>query len=237
VKANIIIKSLLIYLITTIIFSISIIFLIPFLKENGFNQAKAYFLSAGFVLFCLLILSVILFKIETKTMSLKEFFKRFRLNKISKNDLIIIIIGIISILILDGILFGLNVFINQIFGINLTFSSLPDFTGINKIIKGDYGIIIVYFIYLFFNIFGEEFLWRGYLLPIQENVFNKFAWIFNSIFWLLFHFIFGISIIMMLPLLFILPFLVQRQKNTWVGIVIHSTTGLIGFVSIINGIL
>lgn len=236
-KVSIIIKSLLIYLITTIIFWLSIIFFIPFLKVNGFTQAKAYFLSAGLVLFCLFILSVILFLIETKTMSLKEFFKRFRLNKISKNDLIIIIIGIFSVLILDGILFGLNIFINQIFGINLTFSSLPDFTGINKIIKGDYGIIVVYFTYLFFNIFGEELLWRGYLLPMQEDVFNKFAWIFNSVFWLLFHFIFGISIIMMLPLLFILTFLVQRQKNTWVGIVIHSITGLIGFISIINGML
>lgn len=236
-KRVVIFKSIVIYSLFTIIFTCSLYFLIPVLKFFNFNQFEAYLLSAGFILFLLFVSAFLLSYLEFKHFSLKLIFQRLRLNKLSSKDILISISGILIILLLDGIIFGIDYLILKFTKYNLQLSNLPSFTGINLSLKGEYRIIIFYFIYLFFNIFGEELLWRGYLLSMQESIFSKYAWIFNSLFWLIFHSIFGVSIIMMLPLLFILPYLVQKQKNTWVGIIIHSCTGIIGFISVINGIV
>jgi membrane protease YdiL (CAAX protease family) len=226
--------SIFIYIISTVLFFCSLLFFLPFLVQIGFKQIEAYLLSAGIILFLLLIFAIILFKLENKKET--KFFDRFRLIRITKKDLLVAVIGIIAILVFDGGFFAINIIVKIIFGIDLQLSKLPDFTGISNTIKGEYNVIPLYFLYLFFNIFGEELLWRGFLLPIQEVYFKKYAWFLNGIFWLAFHLLFGISVFIMLPLLFILPYLVQRQKNTWVGIIIHSFTGLIGFFSLINGI-
>jgi Type II CAAX prenyl endopeptidase Rce1-like len=37
------------------------------------------------------------------------------------------------------------------------------------------------------NILGEEFLWRGVVLPRQEVAFGRRAWVVNGILWLLFQ--------------------------------------------------
>ena len=229
-------KSIIIYFLTTSFFVFSMIFLVPLLKDHNFTQINAYLLSAGFALFILFVLALALFKIEAKGASWAGFFKRFRLRRMTRQDALVTAIAIISILILDGILYGLNSLLFKI-GLNFDYSSLPGFTGMDGQLHGHYEVLGFYLAYLFFNIFGEELLWRGYLLPIQEKALPKHAWIFNSVFWLIFHFIFAQSIIIMLPLLFILPYAVQKQKNTWIGIIVHTVTGLVGFISIIEGVI
>ncbi|SEL85374.1 CAAX protease self-immunity [Alkalibacterium putridalgicola] len=41
--------------------------------------------------------------------------------------------------------------------------------------------------FLFFNILGEEFWWRGYILPRQEIVHGQYTWILHGLLWTLFH--------------------------------------------------
>ena len=43
------------------------------------------------------------------------------------------------------------------------------------LLKGKWWIVLGYLGGLFFNIFGEEFWWRGYILPRQELVMGKYA--------------------------------------------------------------
>ena len=74
---------------------------------------------------------------------------------------------------------------------------------------------------LVFNIFSEELLWRGVILPRQELTHGKFAFLVNGILWSFFHLSKWWAIPFMLPRQWILPFVAQRTKNTTPGILMH----------------
>lgn len=90
----------------------------------------------------------------------------------------------------------------------------------------------------FFNIAGEELLWRGYLLPRQELVFGNKAWLLNGLLWVVFHIPFGLRIIIMvLPVFFALPWLAMKTKSTWPGIILHGLINGPAFAMILLGII
>ena len=71
----------------------------------------------------------------------------------------------------------------------------------------------------------------GYVLPRQEAVMGRLAWLGNGIPWCLFHWSFGWPIlVILLPITLLLPWIVQRRRNTWVGIIIHGVFNSAGFV-------
>jgi membrane protease YdiL (CAAX protease family) len=84
------------------------------------------------------------------------------------------------------------------------------------------------------NVFSEELWWRGYILPRQELVHGKSAYIVNGILWSLFHMFKWWAVPFMLLRQWMLPFVVQRTKNTTPGILIHLiSNGLSILLSII----
>ena len=86
------------------------------------------------------------------------------------------------------------------------------------------------------NILGEELCWRGYLLPRQEAGLGRMAWLPNGILWCLFHWSFGWPImVILLPITLLLPWIVQRRRNTWIGIIIHGVFNVAGFVAVASG--
>lgn len=90
----------------------------------------------------------------------------------------------------------------------------------------------------FFNIFGEELLWRGYILPRQELAMGNTAWIVNASLWMMFHLCFGVSLlIVLMPIIVVLPYAVQKTGNTNVGILIHALLNGPSFIMISLGII
>lgn len=84
-----------------------------------------------------------------------------------------------------------------------------------------------------FNIFGEELWWRGYILPRQELEHGKSAWIVNGLLWSLFHIFKWWAVPFMLLKHWMLPFVVQRTRNTTPAILIHFISNGLGiFLSI-----
>jgi membrane protease YdiL (CAAX protease family) len=87
------------------------------------------------------------------------------------------------------------------------------------------------------NIVGEELLWRGYMLPRQGLVFGKWAWLVNAILWLLYHWSINLpTMVLILPTTLIVPWIVQRRQNTWVGILIHGIFNAMGFILTVTGL-
>ncbi|HEY42803.1 MAG TPA: CPBP family intramembrane metalloprotease [Anaerolineae bacterium] len=80
------------------------------------------------------------------------------------------------------------------------------------------------------NIFSEELWWRGYILPRQELEHGKSAWIVNGVLWSLFHLFKWWAVPFMLVKHWMLPFVVQRTKNTTPAIVIHFVSNGIGIL-------
>lgn len=96
-----------------------------------------------------------------------------------------------------------------------------------------YGKTWIPFVYLigwFFNVFGEELLFRGFILPRQELKYGKSAWFINGLLWNVWHVFWRWQMIALLPFHLMLTFSVQKTKNTWVGIIAH---GLLNFIAVL----
>lgn len=100
-------------------------------------------------------------------------------------------------------------------------------------LSGKWWIIPVYFVGWFFNIFGEEFLFRGYLLPRQELAYGKYTWLIHGAMWGLWHFFWKWNIITLLMTTLSLSYVIQKTKNTYVGIIVHGSLNFIPLIIII----
>jgi len=78
------------------------------------------------------------------------------------------------------------------------------------------------------NILSEELLWRGYILPRQELMHGRFAWIVNGILWSLFHIFKWWAVPLLLLKQWMLRFVAQRAKNTTPAFLIHLTSNGLG---------
>ena len=74
----------------------------------------------------------------------------------------------------------------------------------------------------FNTILGEEFLFRGVLLPRMEGVFGRWSWVANSILFALYH----VHVPWVIPNAFITGLLytypAYRYRSTWMSIILHS---------------
>ena len=94
-------------------------------------------------------------------------------------------------------------------------------------LKGNWGVAALVLVMFFFNIFGEELWWRGYILPRQELEHGRWTWLIHGLLWLLWHVVFyPWQIFALLPICLVLPYIAQRRQNTWVAIVIHLQNGV-----------
>jgi hypothetical protein len=106
----------------------------------------------------------------------------------------------------------------------------PSFLAFEPLGPGRYWILGAWLTFFVLNIVGEEFVWRGVVLPRQEVVFRGRAWLVNGVLWLLFHAAFPWQVLLTLvPITLILPYVVQRRRSTWVGGL--STPGSEGWAS------
>ena len=89
---------------------------------------------------------------------------------------------------------------------------------------GAWWFFALYLVQAIFNtILGEEFLFRGVLLPKMEGVFGKWSWVANGVLFGLYHVHqpWGIlDSIISGVLLYAYP--TWRIRSTWMGIIVHS---------------
>jgi hypothetical protein len=99
-------------------------------------------------------------------------------------------------------------------------------------IEGNWPIVIVYFVLLFFNIIGEEFWWRGVILPRQELAFGRWAWLVHGLLWCLFHAFKYFDYLSILPITLAIPYVSQRLKNNTPAIIAHYVVNGLGFLGV-----
>ncbi|MBR9974324.1 MAG: CPBP family intramembrane metalloprotease [Bacteroidetes bacterium] len=114
----------------------------------------------------------------------------------------------------------------------------PPFMHLEPLDAGRYWLLAVWLPYWVLNIMGEEILWRGVMLPRSEAASGRWGWAVQGAGWSLFHVAFGWQLLLtMLPLLFILPYVAQRRKNSWTGVVIHAVINGPAFILIAFGVM
>ena len=90
-------------------------------------------------------------------------------------------------------------------------------------LEGAWWFLALFVVQAAFNtILGEEFLFRGVLLPKMEGVFGRFSWVANGVLFALYHVHqpWGIPNSILTGLLYTYP--AYRYRSTWMSIILHS---------------
>jgi membrane protease YdiL (CAAX protease family) len=115
-------------------------------------------------------------------------------------------------------------------------ASIPtEFMGIS--LAGNWWIFIILLGSLVIATLGEEFWWRGYILPRQELVYGKPTWIVHGVLWAYFHLFAPWNFLGILPGCLRLAYVAQRLTNTWVATIAHGlANGLLVLIVVAVGI-
>jgi membrane protease YdiL (CAAX protease family) len=180
----------------------------------------------------LLIAAFVTLRREAVAFNYRELKERMRFRKMTGRDWLWGLGGLVAIIIGSAVAAeALRAFLGDI-------SMNPPFMEMEPLTPDRYWIFAVWLPYWVLNILGEEVLWRGVLLPRQEVAFGRWAWLLNGAGWLVFHIAFGwILLITLLPLIIILPWIVQKCKNSWLGVFLHAGLNGPGFVMVAFGVV
>ncbi len=226
--------SFAIYIPASILMYLSTKYLIPWLSNTtGMEVILCWFIVAGLLIFTpLIITGLLILKNEGYSFSKSTWAERLRFRKLTNKDLIwncvgLLLVGLLSVLIVKG----MELFLGK-------FDHTPDFMTFEPLTKGRFWLLLVWVPYWLLNILGEEFLWRGVMLPRQEVVFGKYTWLVHGFGWGIFHIAFGWQLLItLIPLIFIQSYLVQKTKNSSVGVLMHAAINGPSFIAISLGLI
>src|ERR687889_2583600 len=104
-----------------------------------------------------------------------------------------------------------------------SFDSIFESQEILQRLEGAWWFFALFVVQAAFNtIFGEEFLFRGVLLPKMEGVFGRWSWVANGVLFGLYHVHqpWGIPNSVLTGFLYTYP--AYRYRSTWMSVIIHS---------------
>jgi len=191
--------------------------------------------------------SLIVYKVDGHPLTKAAFFSRYRLKKMNRADwLWTVAMLVFSIGFLAAFSFTAKILrAIPLFSPHPVFP--PDFVDIalnlspgvlfEMPLQGQWWLIVVYFIGWFLNIAGEEFWYRGWMLPRQEVAFGKYAWIINGLMFNFQHTFQPWNLLAMLPGSLFISYAVQRQQNTWMSIIWHGLVNVSLLIFIIQGVM
>jgi membrane protease YdiL (CAAX protease family) len=214
---------------------------------TGQPYLAGYLIGWVSTMFLVFVASLIAYKLEGHTFKRAAFVARFRLEKLGKKDwvwtLAMILVAILSLTALS--------FTQPILKTLPFFSPHPAFpadmvdmahhltpgTLFEMQLKGKWWIALVYFIGWFFNIAGEEFWYRGWMLPRQEAAFGKYAWLVNGLMFNFQHTFQPWNLVAMLPGSLFVSYAVQRRRKTWMSILWHGLLNISLLFFILGGVI
>jgi len=238
--------SLLIYLITaSMIYVTHYIFAPAFQEVTDQPYLIGYLIGWGINMIVFFSASLIAYRLEGNQFDREIFLKRFRLDHMGKLDWLWTFIVILVVVVFY---FGLSFTSGWLTKIPI-FSPHPSFpmdmvTGklnpgylFEMELKGNWWVVIVYLFFWLLNIFGEEFWYRGWMLPRQEIAFGKYAWVLNSLMFTFQHWLQPWNFLVILPGALFAVFIVQHRKNTWITIIQHGFMNISLFIYVFLSVL
>lgn len=114
---------------------------------------------------------------------------------------------------------------------DITALATPEYVGAWWIV----GIALVSSVFNYF--LGEEFLFRGVLLPKMKGVFGKWDWVANSVLFGLYHIHWAPSILSLIATTLPGVWLSRRFRSNWMEIVIHGVEAIPMFMAVLAVVL
>src|SRR5512146_1574444 len=103
---------------------------------------------------------------------------------------------------------------------------------------GNWGFLGLFITSAIFNTFlGEEFIFRGVLLPKMEGVFGKWDWVANGILFSLYHLHQPWGILATIPGDLVFAYSGKRFHSNWFPVILHSGQSVFMLVLILGLVL
>lgn len=224
-------------------------YLIPgYVELSGVPYFKGYLVGYVLTMGFFFVAALSAYHLEGNSWTWLGLKVRFRLKKLNKGDWLWIL-GLIVLVFLTY--FGLGFTGNWVNSVS--FFAPPEnwpselgpggpsrlvsgeFMGLQ--LRGQWEIVLVYFIGWFLNIVGEEIWFRGYILPRQELAFGTIAWIINGLMFTINHLWEPWILIAILPSSLLLAFVVQTRQNTWISIIQHGIVNISLLFYLMGGVI
>ncbi len=233
------VSSILYFGIPAAIFSASILWLLPIMVRGGFGNLLIFNVTFGGPLLLMLVAALVVYRMEGNLWNWHAFRDRMRLTRLSGKDWLWTV-GLLVAMYAGSYLISPLV---SVFSDWIIYTAPEEFINFRAgMADGSFGgmdmqgrwdiFVWILLTVTILNIGGEELWWRGIILPRQELVFGKWAWLVNGLLWDLFHIFyhttFG-SVIAFIPVTVFLAFVAQRTSNTWPAIIAHwiGNTGIL----------
>jgi len=98
---------------------------------------------------------------------------------------------------------------------------------------GAWDFLLLFVVLAFFNIFGEEFLFRGVMMPKMGGTFGRWDWVVNGVLFSAYHWHEPWGILpLIIGSVFVLALPPRLFRSTWMSIVVHAMQYLL-FIPII----
>jgi membrane protease YdiL (CAAX protease family) len=215
----------------TLLNSLACQFAIPYLNaRRTFPIEISYFLSVGLlVLAPMFVMALFLSGKDVDSFRVRDLLARMRVKRLSRMDWIWTIGAFVALSFTSFV-------IARVAMPKLGLDATPFFFQNMPLDSRHMWILNVWPLFFFFNIFGEEFLWRGYIQPRQELLTRRWTWLVHGLCWACWHIPMGFDLIVAAtPIFFVLPAVVQIRQNTSIAIVVHAVFGGFGFLSLALG--
>jgi membrane protease YdiL (CAAX protease family) len=214
---------------------------------TGKPYLVGYLISWAGSMFLIFIASMVVYKIDGHPLTKEAFITRYRLKKLVRADWV----WVVAMLVFAIVSFAALSFTTGILKSIPLFSPHPEFPPDmvdmdNNLIpgvlfemplQGNWWLVVVYFIGWFLNIAGEEFWYRGWMLPRQEVAFGKNAWLINGLMFNFQHTFQPWNMLAMLPGSLFLSYAVQRRGKTWMSIIWHGLMNISLLIFITQGVI
>ena len=233
----------------TLIF-LSVVYLVPRLTEAGIPLIFAWSVSVLVPTIGNAILIIAIY-VSTEKPDWRTFIARFRLQKMTRRQWLLLPAVFVLILILNEMMAWTIPILREIpfFApasstpeiMKDPYSALSDgistFMGV-PLIAENWWLIPFWLLWAVCGVLGGELVWRGYLLPRHEATYGQWAWVVNGALWNVpFHLYTLSNMFADMPFYFILPFVVQRTGSTWFAIITHALLASMAYVIIVTGLM
>lgn len=217
--------SFLLFFLPGVVFWLHLNVTIPYLVARASLSTYPLWLLVGSLLlfFPLFVLTFALLRRDGYTLDVETTTDRLRLLEPGKRDWSWIAGGIFVSVLSVAAIVGIVSLVPFSGGVVASAGSSP--IDAQPLTGAETPFLLLLPVLFFFNYVGEELLWRGYVLPRQEQTYGETAWIVNGLFHAVFHFSFGFTVLVALPVFLLIPLVAQKTRNTTNAIIIHALLG------------
>jgi membrane protease YdiL (CAAX protease family) len=204
----------------------------PFLAASfAWNPVLNWFLTGYFLFIPIFAYAVLAVRNEGRN-TVPMILEGLNIRAMNARDWKYAIAGLLIVFALTGLIFGVSFALHSLFGVR-ELSTQPWFVNLSPLQGFERLLLLVWLPMFFFNIAGEEILWRGY---IQARISARNGWLVCACLWWMFHLPFGLDLmIMLLPITIVVPYVFYKTRSTLACVFIHGVYNGPLFVAVALG--